>query len=403
MEEEETMRKTRRKLPAGICQRKDGRFQGRFTFNGQRYTLYDRDLDELEKKMRSALYEMEHGIYGKLTNLTLDQWFEFWLEEYKVENVKNSTIILYSTSYERYVKETLGGKKLDSIKPLHIQKLYNTMKQQGLSTGTIQIVNSILNNIFTQAVKNDLILKNPCYGAIMPKGVKKERRVMTSEEQKVFLKEIEGDFYGPICMLALATGLRIGELTALRWEDIDFEEHLLSVNRTLLYQPIYGESENVYQLQSPKSENSRRVVPMIPDVEKMLKKHRKEQMEYMLYKGSEWTPVEELGDLVFTTRKGTPVQEVYLVKYLKRVTNRLNEKEEIAAAKDKREPVIFEPITPHTLRHTFATRAFEHGMMPKTVQEILGHSNLSITMDLYTHVTNDTKIREMKKIVGVLR
>ena len=123
----------------------------------------------------------------------------------------------------------------------------------------------------------------------------------------------------------------------------------------------------------------------------------------MLHKGSDWTPVEELGDLVFTTRKGTPVQEVYLVKYLKRVTNRLNEKEEIAAVKAKREPVVFEPITPHTLRHTFATRAFEHGMMPKTVQEILGHSNLSITMDLYTHVTNDTKIKEMKKIVGVLR
>ena len=197
------MRKVRRKLPPGVTLRKDGRFQGRFTFNGQRYTLYDRDLDELQKKMRAALYEMEHGIYGKLTNLTLDQWFEFWLEEYKVENVKNSTVILYATSYERYVKEMLGGKKLDSIKPLHIQKLYNTMKQQGLSLGTIQIVNSILNNIFTQAVKNDLVLKNPCYGAVMPKGVKRERRVMTSEEQKLFLKEIEGDFYGPIFLLLI--------------------------------------------------------------------------------------------------------------------------------------------------------------------------------------------------------
>ncbi len=397
------MRKVRRKLPPGICQRKDGRFQGRFTFNGCRYTLYDRDLDELQKKMRAALYEMEHGIYGKLSNITVNTWFEFWINEYKLESVKNSTIILYTTSYERYVKETLGEKKLDSIKPLHIQKLYNTLKQQGLSLGTIQIVNSVLNNLFTQAVKNDLIRKNPCYGVVMPKGTKKERRVMTQEEQKVFIKEVKEDFYGTICIVALATGLRIGELTALTWDDIDFDKHLLEVNRTLLYQKTYGEEENTYQMQTPKSENSKRVVPMIPDVEKTLKKHRREQMEHILSRGGQWTPVPGLENLVFTTRNGTPVQEVYIVKYLKRVTARLNEKEEKKAAKEGREPQIFEPITPHTLRHTFATRAFEYGMMPKTVQEILGHSNLSITMDLYTHVTNDTKIKEMKKIVQVLR
>lgn len=397
------MRKTRRKLPPGICQRKDGRFQGRFTFNGQRYTLYDRDLDELQKKMRAALYELEHGIYGKLSNITLNRWFEFWIEEYKLENVKNSTIILYTTNYERYVREMLGDKKLDSIKPLHIQKLFNTMKQQGLSLGTIQIVNSVLNNMFTQAVKNDLIMKNPCYGAVLPKATKKERRVMTSEEQKLFMKEIKDDFYGPICMLALATGLRIGELTGLTWDDIDFDGHLLYVNRTLLYQKTYGEDENTYQIQTPKSENSRRVVPMIPDVEKLLKKHRVDQMEHILRYGTNWEPIKGMENLVFTTRNGTPVQEVYIVKYLKRVTRRLNEQENLLAEKEKREPEIFAPITPHTLRHTFATRAFEHGMMPKTVQEILGHSNLSITMDLYTHVTNDTKIKEMKKVAGVLR
>lgn len=397
------MKKVRRKLPPGICQRKDGRFQGRFTFNGCRYTLYDRDLDELQKKMRAALYEMEHGIYGKLSNITVNRWFEFWINEYKLESVKNSTIILYTTSYERYVKDTLGDKKLDSIKPMHIQKLYNTLKQQGLSLGTIQIVNSVLNNLFTQAVKNDLIRKNPCYGVVMPKGVKKERRVMTQEEQKAFIREVKEDVYGTVCILALATGLRIGELTALTWDDIDFDNHLLKVSRTLLYQKTYGEEENTYQMQTPKSENSKRVVPMIPDVEKMLKKHKREQMEYILSRGRQWTPAAGLENLVFTTRNGTPVQEVYIVKYLKRVINRLNEKEQKQAVKEGREPQIFEPITPHTLRHTFATRAFEYGMMPKTVQEILGHSNLSITMDLYTHVTNDTKIREMKKIVEVLR
>lgn len=396
------MKKIRKKLPKGITQRADGRLQGRFTFNGKRYTLYDKDLNTLKKKLIDAQYELEHGVYGSGTNLTLNYWFDIWLSEYKLPVVKNSTIILYTSNYDRYVRKIIGGKVLQDIKTLHIQKLYMDMKKQGLSLGTIQIVNSILNNLFIQAITNDILTKNPCLGVMLPKEMKKEPRVMTRAEQRVFIETIKDNFYEPLCLLALATGLRIGELTALNWDDIDFAKHIINVERTLLYQKDYQTGENAFRYQTPKSDTSKRKIPMIKEVERILLKHKEKQQQFILSRGKAWRPLLNMEDLVFTTRNGTPVQEVYLVKTLRNVTEKMNEYEMKKKKYANTCPVIYEKITPHTLRHTFATRAFENGLAPKMVQEILGHANINITMDLYTHVTIETKKKEMKKLEDIL-
>lgn len=397
------MKRNKKPLPKGISLRKDGRYQGRFTFNGKRYTYYSRDVKELQKKMADARYELEHGIYGSGLDITLNHWFDVWMKEYKLLTVKNSTILLYSLNYERYVKESIGNYLLKDIKTIHIQKIYNEMHRQGLSLGTIQIVNSVLNNLFSQAVKNDYLMKNPCMGAILPKGEKKEPRVLTFYEQTLFLAAISGDFYEPLYQIALCTGLRIGELSALTWEDIDFEKKNLSVSRTLLYQKDYHTGEYGFRFQTPKSGSSKRIVPLIPDAVQILKKHQKAQKAYIMANREEWNPVDEMNNLIFTTRHGTPVQEAHMVKRLAAVTGKMNRLEKEIAAKENRMPCIIENITPHTLRHSFATRAFENGLAPKTVQELLGHSNMNITMDLYTHVTYDTKKREMQKMSKILK
>ena len=397
------MKRNKKPLPKGISLRKDGRYQGRFTFNGKRYTYYSRDIKELQKKMADARYELEHGIYGSGLDITLNHWFDVWMKEYKLLTVKNSTILLYSLNYERYVKESIGNYLLKDIKTIHIQKIYNEMHRQGLSLGTIQIVNSVLNNLFSQAVKNDYLMKNPCMGAILPKGEKKEPRVLTFYEQTLFLAAISGDFYEPLYQIALCTGLRIGELSALTWEDIDFEKKSLSVSRTLLYQKDYRTGEYGFRFQTPKSGSSKRIVPLIPDAVQILKKHQKAQKVYIMTNREEWNPVTAMDNLIFTTRHGTPVQEAHMVKRLAAVTGKMNRLEKEIAAKENRMPYIIENITPHTLRHSFATRAFENGLAPKTVQELLGHSNMNITMDLYTHVTYDTKKREMQKMSKILK
>ncbi|MFW5675933.1 MAG: tyrosine-type recombinase/integrase [Acetivibrio ethanolgignens] len=384
------MRCSKKTLPKGISLRKDGRYQGRFTFNGKRYTYYSRDVKELQKKMADARYELEHGIYGTGLDITLNHWFDVWMKEYKLLTVKNSTILLYSLNYERYVKESIGGYLLKDIKTIHIQRIYNEMHRQGLSLGTIQIVNSVLNNLFSQAVKNDYLMKNPCMGAILPKGEKREQRVLTFYEQTLFLAAIAGNFYEPLFQIALCTGLRIGELSALTWDDVDFEKKNLSVLRTLLYQKDYRTGEYGFRFQTPKSGSSKRIVPLIPDAVEILKKHRKAQKLYIMENQIEWKPVDE-------------IQEGHMVKRLAVVTDIMNRLEKEIAVKENRMPCIIENITPHTLRHSFATRAFENGLAPKTVQELLGHSNMNITMDLYTHVTYDTKKREMEKMSKILK
>lgn len=397
------MRRNKKPLPKGISLRKDGRYQGRFTFNGKRYTIYSRELKDLEKKMADAKYELEHGIYGTCLDITLNHWFDIWMKEYKLLTVKNSTILLYSLNYERYVKKNIGDRLLKDIKTIHIQKVYNEMYSQGLSLGTIQIVNSILNNLFSQAVKNDYLMKNPCMGVILPKEEKKEPRVLTFYEQKMFLTAISGNFYEPLYQIALCTGLRIGEISALTWSDIDLEQKTLSVTKTLLYQKDYQTGAYGFRYQTPKSGSSKRMLPLIPDAVEILEKHKQAQQAFILANQKSWRPLPGMENLVFTTRNGTPLQEAHVIKRLIAITAKMNQMEQEIAAAEGRTPCVFENITPHTLRHSFATRAFENGLAARTVQELLGHSSMNLTMDLYTHVTNDMKNREMQKMEEILK
>ncbi len=395
------MSTTERKLPSGIILRTDGRYQGRITYNRKRYSVYGKDIETVQKKMTRLMDDLIDRELGPDTCFSLNRWFEIWLKDYKMGIVKNSTILLYNENYGRYVKNTIGEMQMRDIKTLHVQQLFNKMRADGLSIGTVQIVSRMLSNLFSYGIKNDLIPKNPCSGTIIPKGEKKTPRVLTRKEQQLFLNAIKGNFYEEICLLALGTGLRIGELTALRWKNIDFERHVVSVEQTLLYQKNYKTGKMQFLWQTPKSSTSKREIPILPEVEEILKNYKEKQRRYIRQNKWRWEPLKGMEDMLFTTRRGTPVQEGYVVRTLYDITDKMNEEEAAMAKNENRTPDIIENITPHTLRHTFATRAFENGMAPKTVQEILGHANLGITMDLYTHVTMDWKHEEMKKMTGI--
>lgn len=395
--------KEKKSLPPGISLRKDGRYQGRFTMNGKRYTLYDKDLKILKKKLADAKYEMEHGIHGIISNITLNSWFEIWLKEYKMISVKPSTILLYQLNYDRYVKDAIGGHQLHNVRTIHLQKMYHDLLSSGLSIGTIHIIHSILYNLFGQAIKNDIILKNPCKGVMIPKEEKKRPRVLTASEQQLFLQIIKGNYYRPLYIVALATGLRIGELAALSWDDVDLSSRTLTVRQTLLYQKDMASGKFCFRYQTPKSLTSRRIVPLLPDVAGVLADHKQSQALLRCDQKNLWNPFPGMDNLIFTTKRGTPIQECYMIKRLERITRKMNEYEQVIACSKRTLPVIHDRITPHTLRHSFATRAFENGLAPKTVQELLGHSTLTLTMDLYTHVTDDIKVREMNKLSGVFQ
>lgn len=385
------------RLPKGISKRADGRYQGRFTFQGERFTLYDRDIKALQKKMADAKYEMEHGIYLNARTMTLNTFFETWLSEIKENTVKANTISVYMEIYKIHIAPALGKLQVSSINKLMIQRLLNNMSKNGLSPNTLAKTKAILYSIFKEAMENRMISYNPCENITIRRD-RTERRVLSYDEQKLFLETIRGSRYEVLCILGLTTGLRIGELSGLRWSDIDFEEKTLTVERTYIYLHDVKNHQMKDEFHSPKTKNSCRTIRLLDSTLLLLEQHKTGQEKEKAEAGSAWCPVEDGEDLVFTTKTGGPVRGLNVAETLNNYVNKINKKEELQARKEHREPVFFERITPHTLRHTFATRAFESGIPPKVVQQILGHSSLEMTMDLYTHVTEDVQTREIQKL-----
>lgn len=334
-------------LPQGISLRKDGRYQARFTYNSKRYTIYDRDLKVLCKKYYNIQYELEHNIYKVSSHMTLNQWFQIWAKEYKSLTVKEYTLTNYTNNYNRYIQSPLGKYPLKSIHTLQIQQLFNSLITKGLSVSSVNYLHTMLKGIFKQAVKNNMLSENPSLAVSLPRAAKKARRVLSLYEQNIFFETIQDNYYRFLYMLALSSGLRIGELTGLMWDDINFKQKTITVNRTLLYYKSIHSDKYSFQFQTPKSISSQRTVPLIPDMVKGLKEHRLQQENLRL---STWTPHKGMEQLVFTTRIGTPLQEVYLFKDLISVVKKIN----------LLFPEIhFEPITPHTLRHPYVNPALK--------------------------------------------
>ncbi len=372
-------------LPKGIMLRKDGRYIGRFKYLGETYTVYGKTVKETQEKLEDLKYETKHGLYEKETNLTVDAWFKTWIEQYKELTVKKGTIRTYTNFYGNYIHDRLGKLKLKDVRPEHVQKLYNDMHKQGLNRNTIEIVSIVLGGMYKQAYKNELISKNPVPLATLPKETAyKERRVLSREEQKLFLDYAASSQYAPIFEFALSTGMRGGEIKALTWENVNFTKGVISVRHTLI------KSGNEYYLDTPKTGSSYRDIPMMENVRILLKRQKIWQQESRLRIGEHWRPVCGLENLVFTTNVGTPIDKEYLKNSIDGIVKKINN-----------EGIEFEHITMHTFRHSFATRCIENGMNPQTLKAILGHSKLSMTMDLYAHVLPDKKNEEMRKIANL--
>lgn len=170
---------------------------GRFTYYGERYTLYDKDLKKLQRKLDDLRYELEHGLYAKENQITINDWFHTWIKEYKEPSVKRGTIGVYQDTYDSYIKKPFGKKKLKDLRPEQIQNLFNTLKTNGYSRSTIELVSVVLNGMYKQAYKNQLIQTNPVPHTTLPKMEEPaERRVLTPKEQEIFLSTAQNYHYG---------------------------------------------------------------------------------------------------------------------------------------------------------------------------------------------------------------
>ncbi len=378
-----------KKLPKGIALRKDGRYMGRIQVNLEKITLYDKDLSRLKKRMEDTKYQMRHGFYCKSKGITVNEWFNTWIEEYKAIRCKSQTIGLYRNNYKRYIQKPLGRRRVTDIRPADLQKLINGLHKSGYSRAVITSVQTIIKGMFQQALRDGIIIDNPAKGLILPKfrrPARAEQRVMSKEEMDIFLQYAEKSTYIDYYRLALCTGLRINEAFALQWDDIDWEQKMIRIRGTLVYESGKGVRKD-----STKSDAGVREIPMIDSSEALLKKIRTKQAKARILLGTEWKEREGLENLVLPNAFGGSLCDTNIRKDINRIVERINQ-----------DGLDFAHITPHTFRHTFATRGLEAGIPLKVMQTILGHSSLSMTADLYSHVLPDTKAEEMKKLQGIL-
>lgn len=326
---------------------------------------------DAEDLLAELTVEAKRGTYIEPNKITLGEWIDEWLETYKKIEVSVTSFDRYRSLAENHIKPALGAIYLQQLRTEHIQKLYKELKEKGYSSSTIRLLHTVLHSSLERAVKNKLIFFNPSAEVSLPKLQKYKARVLTVEEQQKFIEALEGDRLKAAFLILLFTGIRRGELLALKWEDINFKDKTMTISKNLVRSR--GQGKNKLIIKSTKTENIR-IIPLSDIVLEALKEHQ----EKMQAEGKYGTDKP-----VFCTRNGNYI-----------FPDRLNEKYERILKKAGLEPD--ENI--HALRHTFATRALQAGVNLKIIQKLLGHARLSTTADRYSHVFLEMEREAIQKM-----
>lgn len=389
-----------KELGRGLSQRPDGRYMGRAQIEGHSITLYDRKLKNLKAKLAVAVDEAKRsnllpGVDGK--SVTLSEWFEEWFVKYKAPMLKDGGSPSYKRKFLNYYGTRIGLKPLADIRQIHVQTAIADMLKEGRTSRSVREATGILQSCVEAAIANGLMFLNPVLGVMIPKCEKVERRVLTVEEQEIFLGYLKAtkSWYEEMYKFMLLTGMRIGEVGGLQWEDVDFTSRFIYVKRSLTYQ--YEDGKKIMRLTSPKTENSVRKIPFFAETREVLEKQFEKVKRKREDLGKRWRQPEEYGNLVFLTSMGSPIGRYSIESDMRYVTQQINDMLKTEALYSGGIPKNFERVHPHALRHTFATRCFEKGMTPRAVQEIMGHANYNTTVS-YTHVLDDIKSKEAERV-----
>ena len=384
-----------KELGVGLSQRREGRYSAKLTlYNGKRVEKYFVKLSEARKWYTEQQHYKNNNIYVN-PDITLDAFYATWIKTYKEAVVRDATVKNYRQQYTKHISPQIGMMKLKNIKSIHCQNVLNAMFEDGYAYGTMNLTKITLHAIFKSAIANDYLYKNPVDETVQPKNRQDpKQRVLSIEEQKIFLQYSAGTMYDTAYRLVLQTGMRAGEVGGLRWSDIDYDNGIIYVRRTLLE----AKEKGGFYFGEPKSKSSVREIPITDECKKVLDEQKLKQAKLKL-RAKTWES--EWGDLVFTTKHGNPVGCSTFNNMMNRVVKKINEDKKLEYDKnnvDEEEQFWFERVFMHALRHTFATRCIEAGMNSKVLQKILGHSSFKMTMDMYVHVLDEMKITEMKKV-----
>jgi integrase len=375
-----------KELGSGLSQRKDGTYQARYTDRwGKRKTIYNKNLREIRKDLAEAVAGNLNFTSVK-DNITLDEWFNSWMEIYKERTIRPNTKREYTHIYKKNISPKLGGKYLNSFTKSDIQKLIDDASDNGYGYERQSKIKVILTDIFQRAIEDCLMVNNPAKGVKLRADKELKADSLTLDEQDVFFDYCHNTFYDNLFNVAVNTGLRPGELFALQVDDIDLENGFISVTKTLVYQKYLTDEKKTFHMEPPKTKQSYRKVP----INSVCRKYLEKQLE--LKKVVSQKRPKEHNAYLFVSRFNTPLNSQMYSDAIKAVVKQIN----LTRSFDNQ----FEAFSGHTFRHTFATRCFEAGVDAKVVQKYLGHASIKMTMDLYTHVTEDKAKDDIERITG---
>lgn len=341
----------------------------------KRKCVYARTLDELRKKELEIEEDLKLGIYT--SEWTLNQTFDRYLEQNT--KLKDRTKHKYKTEYDRWIGcKWIGKRKIKGIVKSDITKFYKELSESGLSNGTIRCCHKYISGALNMAFEDDMIRKNCALNCIEPYIGTNKKEGMTKDETDKFLTTAEKVNFGKNYLLAfklmLLTGMRVGEVTGLTWDDVNLKERYLDVN----HQFVTGDenSRTTYHIDTTKTTNGKRKVPISDDLYELLQELKTETY-FDAYKFK--AEVDGYSGFVIHTRTGLPILSSRLNEYAKKIVSIYNEQHE-----DK-----LPNVTCHTCRHTFCTRLAELNISPHALQKIVGHGSYQTTARVYISVEDD--------------
>ena len=386
-----------RALKSGEVYRKDGRYVYTYTNPlGQRKYIYANDLVSLRKKEQELLKAQLDGLdVYTAGNATINFVFDRYIA--LKQHLKDSTKSGYIYTYNHFVRKDFGKKKIADIKYSDVVQYYlYLLKDKEIALGTLDSIHCLLHPTFELAVRDDIIRKNPTTGAMKEvnrrsgknRGI---RHALTIEQQRAFMNYIANSpvyyHWWPLFTFLLGTGCRIGEAIALRWDDLDFKNKMITINHSIANYKSEEKNKCVSTLSTPKTEAGIRTIPMLDVVYDALKLEEEDQQE----NGFNETVIDGVSGFVFQNRFGNILSQQAVNSAIKRIVTNYNNEEEITAAREKRNPLILPYFSCHILRHTFATRLCEQETNLKVIQSIMGHRNIETTMDIYAEATDKKK------------